>query len=284
MLNLKKLLGVTGAVVAITAIGVVASNKAEAATTGNTNVYRLYNPNTGEHFYTTSNAEKVATVHAGWNDEGTGWIAPTSGEPVYRVYNPNAKGGDHYYTKSNYEARSLVKVGWKWDNNAKPVFYSGGNVSVNVAYNPNAQSGAHNYTVNGFEQSSLLKSGWKYGAVAWKAVGYPAVSASRKALNNIVNELQPEMASLASESGGLISSAQVSASGENTLVFTFMTSYNYPVNSNTTSLIQQEFNSSTTSSDLSEIKSGMSAFGVSNPKIQIIFKNKNGALLFSTIV
>ena len=56
-----------------------------------TNVYRLYNHNTGEHFYTTSGTEKNANVSAGWTYEGVGWIAPTtSSSPVYRVYNPNA--------------------------------------------------------------------------------------------------------------------------------------------------------------------------------------------------
>ena len=69
--------------------------------------------------------------------------------------------------KSNYEATQLVKKGWRWDNNAQPVFYSGGNIPVYVAFNPNASSGSHNFTKNSNEQNSLLKSGWEYGAVAW---------------------------------------------------------------------------------------------------------------------
>lgn len=144
-----------------------------------TNVYRLYNHNTGEHFYTTSGTEKNANVSAGWTYEGVGWVAPTtSSSPVYRVYNPNAMGGDHYYTKSKYEAQSLVNKGWKWDNNGKAVFYSGGSQAVYVAYNPNAQSGAHNYTESSFEQNSLLNTGWKYGAVAWYGVGAETVKLS----------------------------------------------------------------------------------------------------------
>ncbi|MFC4651864.1 glycoside hydrolase family 70 protein [Lactococcus nasutitermitis] len=131
-------------------------------------VYRLYNKNTGEHFYTESLIEKNSLVKVGWNYEGIGWEAPkTSSTPIYRVYNPNAKGGDHYYTKSKAEATSLVKLGWKWDNGGKAVFYSGGKKAVYVAYNPNAQSGAHNYTENLTEQNNLLKVGWKYGATAW---------------------------------------------------------------------------------------------------------------------
>lgn len=170
-LNKKSLLISATALAAALAIGGVATS-ASAATTKNVDIYRLYNPNTGEHFYTESAAEKNADVSAGWNYEGIGWQAPsTSKTPIYRVYNPNAKGGDHYYTKSKFEASSLVSKGWRWDNGGKPVFYSGGSIPTYVAYNPNAQSGAHNYTVNKAEQNNLLNVGWKYGATAWYATG-----------------------------------------------------------------------------------------------------------------
>lgn len=160
------------AVIATTfAIGTVALTQEVKAEEQTTSIYRLYNENTGEHFYTRSSAEQFNAIKAGWKDEGIGWVAPiSSSSPVYRVYNPNAVGGDHYYTKSKYEAQSLVNKGWKWDYNGQPVFYSGGNSSVYVAYNPNAQSGSHNYTMNSFEQNSLLNNGWKYGATAWNAV------------------------------------------------------------------------------------------------------------------
>ena len=129
-------------------------------------IYRLYNPNTGEHFYTQSAFERDTLVKDGWNNEGTSWSSPNKGTAVYRVYNPNAKGGDHYYTSSKYEADSLVKTGWEWDNGAKPVFYSGGKTPVYVSFNPNATaSGSHNYTSSSFEQQSLLKNGWKFGKV-----------------------------------------------------------------------------------------------------------------------
>lgn len=133
-------------------------------------VYRVYNPNTGEHFYPTSTYERDANVKAGWRNEGILEYSPTSGTPIYRIYNPNAKGGDHYYTSSKYEAQTRVKEGWKWDYNGKPVFYSGGTKPVYVAYNPNAVTGAHNYTMNAYEQYSLLKIGWKYGSTAWYAL------------------------------------------------------------------------------------------------------------------
>lgn len=142
--------------------------KADAPTIKNTSqaVYRIYNKNTGEHFYTASAFERNSLVKGGWYFEGLGWSAPNQGTAVYRVYNPNAKGGDHYYTASHYEAQSLIKEGWKWDNGAKPVFYSGGKIPVYVAFNPNATaSGSHNYTSSNFEQNSLLTHGWKFGKV-----------------------------------------------------------------------------------------------------------------------
>ena len=132
------------------------------------NVYRLYNPNTGEHFYTQNLAEKNNLQNVGWRYEGIGWLTSSSGTPVYRVYNPNAQGGDHYYTISKWEAQQLVNKGWRWDNNGGPAFYSNGTKNLYVAYNPNAASGSHNYTTSEYEQNSLLKIGWKYGAVAWK--------------------------------------------------------------------------------------------------------------------
>lgn len=62
----------------------------EDATDSSTQMYRLYNPNSSEHFYTADLHEKNALISYGWQYEGIGWFAPQSGEPVYRLYNPNA--------------------------------------------------------------------------------------------------------------------------------------------------------------------------------------------------
>ncbi|MCR5582061.1 MAG: leucine-rich repeat protein, partial [Eggerthellaceae bacterium] len=71
---------------------------------------RLYNPNSGEHFYTASAEERDGLVALGWQYEGSGWVAPeTSDTPVYRLYNPN--GGDHHYTMSAEERDWLVSLG-----------------------------------------------------------------------------------------------------------------------------------------------------------------------------
>ncbi len=36
-------------------------------------VYRLYNSNSGEHFYTAKYAEKAHLISLGWQDEGYAW-------------------------------------------------------------------------------------------------------------------------------------------------------------------------------------------------------------------
>lgn len=159
------------AVTTVATLGAIGTVSAQASAASSNPVYRLYNPNTGEHFYTENFYEQKSLSTNGWRYEGVGWQAATSGTPVYRVYNPNARGGDHYYTMSKYEAQSLVNKGWRWDNNGKAAFYSGGSVNLYVAYNPNANSGSHNYTTNTYEQNNLLGKGWKYGKVAWKTMG-----------------------------------------------------------------------------------------------------------------
>lgn len=88
------------------ALCVFASSQANA----DSQMYRLYNPNSGEHFYTANTLERDNVMSAGWKYEGTGWIAPSTGNPVYRLYNSNA--GDHFYTMSSFERDSLVSVGW----------------------------------------------------------------------------------------------------------------------------------------------------------------------------
>lgn len=81
---------------------------------GSGEMYRVYNPNSGEHFYTSNKAEKDHLVNLGWKYEGIGWKAPTvSIYPVYRLYNAN--GGEHHYTMNAAEKNNLVKLGWKYE-------------------------------------------------------------------------------------------------------------------------------------------------------------------------
>ena len=126
---------------------------------------RLYNPNSGEHFYTSDTAERDSLVQAGWSFEGEGWTAPAdSSTAVYRLYNPNA--GDHHYTTDASERNALVELGW---NNEGIGWFSDDAQSVKLyrLYNPNAVAGSHHYTTDENEISNLVGVGWNFEGVGW---------------------------------------------------------------------------------------------------------------------
>ena len=131
-------------------------------------IYRLYNPKTKEHLYTASLKEYTTLPKYGWKQEGIAWYAPQTGRGVFRVYNPKTK--DHHYTANNIEAMTLVNsYGWKYDNNKKPVFYSGGKTNVYRLYNKKLKQGSHHFTTSLNEYNTLPKYGWKQEGVAFKA-------------------------------------------------------------------------------------------------------------------
>ncbi|MDR2833783.1 MAG: CHAP domain-containing protein [Streptococcaceae bacterium] len=128
-------------------------------------MHRIYNPNSGEHFYTRDDNEKNVLVKLGWKYEGIGWFAPNNGKPVHRLYNPNS--GGHHYTTNTFERDSLVKIGWRYEGVG---WFSGGSRPLLRAYNPNAKVGTHNYTVNTFEQQFLINAGWRDEGIGWYSV------------------------------------------------------------------------------------------------------------------
>ena len=132
-------------------------------------LWRLYNPYTGEHFYTSSDYERNVNVYQGWNYEGIGWEAPTEGKQVYRLYNRYVKGGDHHYTMDTHERDELVKAGWTYEKDAA-TWCSGGDVPLYRQYNPYATTGTHNYTTNAEERDFLIKEGWRDEKIAWYGV------------------------------------------------------------------------------------------------------------------
>ncbi len=133
-------------------------------------MYRLYNSNSGEHFYTANTNERDVLIKAGWKDEGIGWYAPIrQGIPVYRLYNPN---GEHHYTTSAAERDNLISVGWKdegegWksltneDAFGQPLYRQ---------YNPNQKLCNHNYTTSLAEHEALIGMGWKDEGIGWNGV------------------------------------------------------------------------------------------------------------------
>lgn len=125
---------------------------------------RLYNPNSGEHFYTSNPTETSCLAQLGWITEGSGWMSPVSGTPVYRLYNSNA--GDHHYTMSLRERDYLIEAGWSDEGIG---WYSSSSEATPVyrLYNPNAKTGAHHYTTDFDEYTRLAKLGWKQESIAW---------------------------------------------------------------------------------------------------------------------
>ncbi|KAB5605529.1 hypothetical protein [Bifidobacterium jacchi] len=144
-------------------------------------MYRLYNRNSGEHFYTSNKAERDMLRKAGWKYEGIGWNAPSKStpkgyaiiEPVYRLYNRNA--GDHHYTMNSAERDMLVAKGWKYEGIG---WYSSNRSCMwplYRQYNRRARRGSHNYTLNKAENDMLVAKGWKYEGIAWYGL-YPQPS------------------------------------------------------------------------------------------------------------
>ena len=134
-------------------------------------MYRLYNPNSGEHFYTANAGEKNHLANIGWIYEGIGWIAPkTSDYPVYRLYNGN--GGEHHYTMNKAEKNMLVRAGWKYEGigwySADPK--DSNSIPLLREYNPNAFANNHNYTTSKPEHNWLISLGWKDEGKAWYAL------------------------------------------------------------------------------------------------------------------
>lgn len=130
-----------------------------------TNMYRLYNPNSGEHFYTADIKERNDLISYGWNYEGIGWTAPeTSNTPVYRLYNPNA--GEHLYTVDKSEKDSLISKGWNYESIG---WYSDDAETTPLyrQYNPNQYACNHNYTTHIDERDYLLSIGWNDEGIGW---------------------------------------------------------------------------------------------------------------------
>lgn len=146
----------------------------EVETTSTQEMYRLYNRQTGEHFYTGNANEKNTLVKGGWRYEGIGWYAPSSSNtPVYRLYNQNSK--DHHYTTNGTERDTLIRAGWKDEGIS---WYSDDSQRVPLyrQYNPNARTGNHNYTTDKGENDQLCRMGWKAEGIGWYGIkkGEPA--------------------------------------------------------------------------------------------------------------
>ena len=133
------------------------------------NMFRMYDPNSGEHFYTGSDIEKNNLIAAGWKYEGIGFTFPkTTGKPVHRLYDPAT--GEHLYTMDDKEKNTLLAQGWNYEGIA---FNSGfeNEVPQYRLHNPNANRGAYHFTASLEERDFLISIGWEYQGIGWYSLG-----------------------------------------------------------------------------------------------------------------
>ena len=133
-------------------------------------MFRMYDPNSGEHFYTGSEAERDFLVSVGWNYEGVGFtFSRTTGMHVYRLYDPIY--GEHLYTMDEEERDYLISLEWNLEGIAFNSAYDT-EVPQYRLHNPNATRGAYHFTASEAERDMLIALGWEYQGIgfysSWK--------------------------------------------------------------------------------------------------------------------
>lgn len=139
-------------------------------------VYTLYNPNTGEHFYTKNPEERNALREHGWSYEANrsevAIRADDKGaKPVYRMYNPNA--GMHHFTTNQSEARMLQQIGWGYEGISFYAFEPHDNQGTSVyrVYCPFPDSNGNNqhvFTSDKSERDYLMTLGYEDEGICWR--------------------------------------------------------------------------------------------------------------------
>ena len=132
-------------------------------------VYRLFNPYSGEHFFTKSAKERDELANVGWEKEGEAFTGPSvSSTKVYRLYNPYSS--DHHYTRSEKEYNDLGEIGWQKEDVAWYSADESSGIRVYRLYNPYATVGSHHYTTSEKEYSDLGNVGWRQESIGWYAL------------------------------------------------------------------------------------------------------------------
>lgn len=92
----------------------------------------------------------------------TVFASPSSGTPVYRLY--NRYSGEHFYTTSENEVIALVDCGWNHEGIGW-VAPEDSDTPVYRLYNPNTSD--HHYTTSSVERDTLIEGGWADEGTAW---------------------------------------------------------------------------------------------------------------------
>ena len=140
---------------------------------GTVTLYRMYNPNVKDHFYTTSFSEySTIAVDYGYLQEGAlGFISPVLGTgaiPLYRMYSPISK--DHFYT-TDYNEYSTIAVdyGYKQEGKIGYIYKSDIEDTVTLYRMYSMIAKDHFYTSSRNEYSTIAMD---YGYKQEGSIGY----------------------------------------------------------------------------------------------------------------
>ncbi|MBI4708904.1 MAG: hypothetical protein HY764_01715 [Candidatus Portnoybacteria bacterium] len=138
-------------------------------------LFRLYNPQTEDHFYTPSESEKNSALTKGYIDEGTSGtifsVSTSTGLMVaslQRLFNPIS--GDHFYTTSTQEANAAIsQAGYLSEGSVGFVALdqSAGLIPLFRMFNPATKD--HFYTTDIIER---LRTAERHGYVFEGVIGY----------------------------------------------------------------------------------------------------------------
>lgn len=127
------------------------------STDNGVNIYRLFNPKSGEHLFT-SDSHEYYVLGAGseWDQEGLAWVAPTkSDNQVARLF--DKVEGSHLYTTDQNEIDYLTKGNWIKDQMS---FYSADSNGRKIYRLFDTVTGQHLLTTDENEKNVLTKGEW----------------------------------------------------------------------------------------------------------------------------
>jgi Repeat of unknown function (DUF5648) len=140
-------------------------------------LYRLFNPGNGDHFYTADATERDNAANNGYQLEGVaGYLfdSQVSGTvPLYRLL--NLGNGDHFYTADATESDNAANNGYQLEGVAGYLFDSPQVIQTSVntptttelyrLLNPTTDD--HLYTISGVERNNAItQAGYRYEGVA----------------------------------------------------------------------------------------------------------------------
>jgi hypothetical protein len=131
-------------------------------------VYRLYNPNSNSHFFTTSTVERDNVQRLGFGYEGVAYYASgtVTAAPVYRLYNP--KSYSHFFTTNPVERDNAQRIGFGYEGIAYYAAAGVTSVPVYRLYNPKSYS--HFFTTSPVERDNAQRLGFGYEGIAFYAI------------------------------------------------------------------------------------------------------------------